>query len=133
MGHIKTQKQDNNTILFECIYGGVEAPFGGIDASKPPRYIDPRCFADASNFLIVDNELCVATLVSANFPSNGLTYPYAVTLTPSITDPADLIGVGTLPCEGIVKNWALYCSSAINSGGYYTYRLILWTNDTSTV
>lgn len=134
MGQIKTEKLDNGMIGFECIYGGLEAPFGGIDASRAPRYIDPRCFADASNFLIVDNELCVCNVFAANFPANGIPYPYTLAVGfGGIPDPADLVGVGTLPCDDIVKNWALYASTGTDSLGYLHYRLILWTNDTTTV
>lgn len=134
MGQIKTQKLDNGAIGFECIYGGVEAPFGGIDASKAPRYIEPNCFADASNFLIVDNELCICNLFAANFPSNGLTYPYPIPVGfGGISDPVSLIGVGTLPCEGVVKNWALYSSTGTDTNNFWHYRLILWTNDSATV
>lgn len=127
MGLLKTEKLDNGMIGFECIYGGMEAPFGGIDASKAPRYIDPKCFADASNFLIIDNELCICMLLvdpSLQTPA-GVSYPLAS----SSTSPGVLLGVGRLPCEGVVKSWALYVSPSADSSNYWHYRLILWDNN----
>jgi len=128
MGKVNTTKLDNGMIGLEIIYGGEESPFGGIDASKAPRYIQPNCFADASNFLLVDNELCLCTLTSEDTntlpPNPGVTYP----LTDSM--PGVLLGVGRLPCENTTKNWALYCSPRVDSGGFYHYRLVLWEQDT---
>ena len=66
MGAIKTtpQKdakgQETGLVEVEITYGGKEAPFGGIDSSKPPAYIDPNCFAGANGFLIVDEKLCAS-------------------------------------------------------------------------
>ena len=133
MGLLKTQKLDNGNISFECVYGGLEAPFGGIDASKAPRYIDPKCFADASNFLVVDNELCVCNLFPITFPDNGVSYPINVGTFGQTIEAARLIGVGTLPCENIVKNWALFTSTVADSDNLWHYRLILWTFDTVTI
>jgi len=140
MGLLKTTKLDNGMVGFECIYGGMEAPFGGIDASNTnPRYIDPKCFADASNFLIINNELCIHTLVSVYIPTpdqipsaGAFTYPISSTGASAI-NPCVLLGVGKLPCEDVVKNWALYVSAAADSNNYWYYRLILWRNDFSSI
>lgn len=131
MGKIATSNLDNGTVGLEITYGGMEAPFGGIDASKAPRYIDPNCFADASNFLVVDGELCICTLVQAYFPPNpGITYPYEEAVPGGLaTLPIKLIGVGKLPCEGLVKKWALFTGNAADSSNLWHYRLILWTED----
>jgi len=130
MGQIKTTKLDNGMVGFECVYGGLEAPFGGIDASKAPRYIDPRCFADASNFLIVDNELCLCYLNNNAFPPlTGVTYPLAA----NATVPGLLLGMGKLPCDGVVKNWALFVAPAIDTNGYWNYRLIIYEDGTGWV
>jgi len=126
MGLLKSSKLDNGMVSFECIYGGLEAPFGGIDATKNPRYIDPRCFADASNFLLIDSELCLSGLASATLPSNGVTYPLANTS----SNPGILLGVGKLPCQNCIKNWALYCSPAVNGSNNWNYRIVLWTQNT---
>jgi hypothetical protein len=53
-------QQSGNTML-EITYGGLESPFGGIDSSAPAAYIDPKCFADADGFLIVNNKLVAAS------------------------------------------------------------------------
>ncbi len=61
MGFIKETKIANNNVQLEIIYGGREAPFGGIDSSMPPSYIDPKCAVDIQGFVIIDNQLvCVA-------------------------------------------------------------------------
>lgn len=69
MGLIKQTEQDNGNVLLEIIYGGREAPFGGVDTSAPPAYIDPRCFAAVDGFLVVDNKLVVAQLAPIVTPT----------------------------------------------------------------
>ena len=69
MGTIKTSQQKSGSYLLEITYGGVDAPFGGIDTSKPPAYIDPRCFVDSDGFLIADNKICVASFQAINMPT----------------------------------------------------------------
>jgi hypothetical protein len=69
MGLIKQTEQDNGNVLLEIIYGGREAPFGGVDSSAPPAYIDPRCFAAADGFLVIDNKLVVAQLAPIVTPT----------------------------------------------------------------
>jgi hypothetical protein len=128
VGKIATSKLANGNIGLEITYGGADAPFGGIDTSASPRYIDPRCFVDADNFLIIDNEMCVCSWQPSTFPENpGVTYPIDY---PN-TQPSQLIGVGKLPCEAITKNWALFVSSEADSNNYFYYRLIIWATDTS--
>jgi hypothetical protein len=74
MGKITTTKNANGGLLFEITYGGVDSPFGGIDTSAPPAYIDPKCFVDADGFLIVNNKLIAASIVQVQNPTlwNGI-------------------------------------------------------------
>ena len=65
MGRIKETKLDNGNIGLEITYGGVEAPFGGIDTSAPPMYIDPKCFVNANGFLVIENQLVACGWLSA--------------------------------------------------------------------
>lgn len=61
MGKVRTEELANGNVGIEITYGGLEAPYGGVDSSAPPAYIDPRCFADADGFLVVNNRLvCTA-------------------------------------------------------------------------
>ena len=75
MGHIRTkpqvdqQGQETGNTLLEITYGGKESPFGGLDYSAPPAYIDPNSFADADGFLVVDNKLFAASFQTANIPT----------------------------------------------------------------
>jgi len=132
MGKIKTSKLDNGMVGLEIYYGGLDAPFGGIEASKADRYIEPNCFTNASNFLLAGGELCVCSLFAAPMPSNGLTYPYSVPPA-GTSDPVKLLGVGKLPCEGLVKNWALYVGTAVDTNNLWHYRLILWQVEAGTI
>ena len=56
MGAIKTTELSNGNIGLEITYGGKEAPFGGVDTSAPPAYIDPRCFTNCDGVIVVDNQ-----------------------------------------------------------------------------
>ena len=69
MGAIKTTELSNGNICLEITYGGMEAPFGGVDTSAPPAYIDGKCFAASDGFVVVDNKLCVANWQSVVFPT----------------------------------------------------------------
>jgi hypothetical protein len=60
MGAVKTSELPNGNIALEITYGGTDSPFGGVDTSAPPAYIDPRCFAAVDGFIVVDNKLCLA-------------------------------------------------------------------------
>ena len=62
MGHIKTEELSNGNYSLEITYGGKEAPFGGVDSSAPPAYIDPRCFTQCDGFIVVDNKLVAASI-----------------------------------------------------------------------
>ena len=74
MGKIKATPQvgqdgqPSKTVLLEITYGGTESPFGGIDSSASPAYIDPKCFASSDGFIVVDNKLCVASWQEALIP-----------------------------------------------------------------
>ena len=68
MGAIKTTELSNGNIGLEITYGGKEAPFGGVDTSAPPAYIDPTCFTLADGFLIVDNKLVAVNFQPASYP-----------------------------------------------------------------
>lgn len=66
MGAVKTSEQvgqngeKTSNLLLEITYGGKESPFGGMDTSAPPAYIDPTCFAEfTDSFLVIDNRLVV--------------------------------------------------------------------------
>jgi hypothetical protein len=69
MGLIKSTEQSNGNMLLEILYGGKEAPFGGVDTSAPPAYIDPRCFVNADGFLIIDNKLITVNLQPVTTPT----------------------------------------------------------------
>lgn len=74
MGKVRTKPQvdqngqETGNTLIEMTYGGSESPFGGVDYSAPPAYIDPKCFADADGFLVVDNKLVVTSLQTIATP-----------------------------------------------------------------
>ena len=80
MGKVSTKPQlDQNgqpsgMELVEITYGGLESPFGGIDSSAPPAYIDPRCFTQCDGFVVVDNKLCASSLLTVATPTlwNGV-------------------------------------------------------------
>ena len=68
MGAIKTTELSNGNIGLEITYGGKEAPFGGVDSSAPPAYIDPRCFTNCDGFLVIDGKLVAVTMAPADTP-----------------------------------------------------------------
>ncbi len=80
MGKVSTKPQvdqegqQTGNLLVEIAYGGLESPFGGIDSSAPPAYIDGRCFAAADGFIVVDNKLVVTSLAPIITPTlwNGV-------------------------------------------------------------
>jgi hypothetical protein len=61
MGQIKSTELSNGNVGLEITYGGQDCPFGGVDTSAPPAYIDPKCFADCDGFIVVDNRLVAAS------------------------------------------------------------------------
>lgn len=73
MGAIKSSKLDNGMIGLEITYGGKDSPFGGVDYSAPPTYIDPNCFADASGFLVIDGQLVAFGWFPVNITLEGWT------------------------------------------------------------
>jgi hypothetical protein len=127
MGVIKQTPQKGSPIVeLEITYGGTEAPFGGIDTSAPPAYIDPRCFVDASSFMVVDNKLCLVTLQSYTLPVLFL----------NLSAPI-IIGAGTAQFDTNANgNAALQYNYAIGytmanvagppSGKTYTFYITAW-------
>ena len=119
MGKIETRKNDNGTLDLEITYGGPDAPFGGIDASAPPMYIDPKCFVNCSGFLIQDDKL-----IAVSWQSMGI----------NITDWNALseifLGVGHFYASGQFWNWILSYSLGGGPGnppiGIVTYNVRLW-------
>lgn len=67
MGKVSTKPQvgqdgqETGNLLLEITYGGTESPFGGIDSSASPSYIDPRCAVVMDHLFIVDNKLCAVS------------------------------------------------------------------------
>ncbi len=49
--------QESGLRLLEITYGGKEAPFGGVDSSAAPPYIDPKCAVKMNGCVIVDNQI----------------------------------------------------------------------------
>jgi hypothetical protein len=74
VGAIKTEKLANGNIGLEITYGGLEAPFGGIDSSMPPAYIDPKCAVTMDGILVVDNKLVASSFQLLTVPTlwNGV-------------------------------------------------------------
>ena len=68
MGQITPTELKNGNIGLEITYGGREAPFGGVDTSAPPAYIDPKCFTNCDGFIVVDNKLVAASLNPVPMP-----------------------------------------------------------------
>ncbi len=79
MGVIKTREIANNNVELEITYGGLEAPFGGIDSSAPPAYIDPKCQTVLQGFVVIDNQLVAVSLqplaITLHLPVTGFTTP----------------------------------------------------------
>ena len=126
MGAIKTTELSNGNIGLEITYGGKEAPFGGVDTSAPPAYIDPRCFTNCDGFIVVDNQLVAASLNPVAIPTlwGGAVhhgFPAVVTL----------IGFGNFytPKYGTL-NYALgYAASSVSgtpTGVDYTFYMTAW-------
>ena len=65
MGKITPSKLANGNEGLEITYGGSESPFGGVDTSAPPAYIDPRGFITADGAITVNNKLCALALEQA--------------------------------------------------------------------
>lgn len=69
MGKVATQELDNGNIGVEITYGGLDSPYGGVDSSAPPAYIDPRCFTDSDGFLVVNNRLVAVAFERVSVPT----------------------------------------------------------------
>lgn len=120
MGLLKATPQKDGTQLIEIVYGGAEAPFGGIDTSAPPAYIDPKCFVDAINMAIVDNKLLVASMQEVLTPTLFSNVPNV-----------NLIGFGNFfNAYNTQLNYALgYTSTPITgppSGVNYVFYMTAW-------
>ena len=123
MGLIKESELSNGNIGLEITYGGREAPFGGVDTSAPPAYIDPKCFTNCDGFIVIDNKLVVASL-----------NPVAVPILWGGTAGVILIGFGNFynTTYGTL-NYALgYKTTSISavggspSGVAYTFYMTSW-------
>jgi hypothetical protein len=120
MGAIKTTELSNGNIGLEITYGGKEAPFGGVDTSAPPAYIDPTCFTNCDGFIVVDNQLVAASLNPVQIPTLW-----------SGTAGVILIGFGNFytPKYGTL-NYALgYTASSVSgtpTGVDYTFYMTAW-------
>ena len=121
MGAIKTSELANGNVGLEITYGGREAPFGGVDSSAPPAYIDPKCFVSCDGFIVVDNKLVAASL-------NPVAVPTLWNGTAGVT----LIGFGNFynPTYGTL-NYALgYKAVAVSgspTGVAYTFYMTSWS------
>jgi len=124
MGHAKTEKLANGNLGVEITYGGLEAPFGGVDTSAPPAYIDGKCFAASDGFVVVDNKLCVANWQSVVFPTLW-----------SGTMGVTLLKVGTFYSSPLGQlNYALGFAEAPDgstlNGIVYTFYMTSWNYNT---
>ena len=123
MGHIKSTPQDNGQVSLEITYGGAEAPFGGIDTSAPPAYIDPKCASSMDGLLVLDNKLVAVALGPVSVPAlfSGVA-------------SATLIGFGTFYNSVYGQlNYALgYTATAFGTAGYlatgvaYKFYVTAW-------
>lgn len=129
MGKISTKPQvdqngqETSNLLVEITYGGLESPFGGIDASAPAAYIDPKCFANADGFLVIDNKLVVV-----NFQNNNSTQ--IPTLFNGVSG-VSLLGLGSFynSLNGQLNYAIGYIAAAFigpPSGVNYTFYITAW-------
>jgi hypothetical protein len=129
MGAIKATELSNGNIGLEITYGGKEAPFGGVDTSAPPAYIDPKCFTQCDGFIVVNNKLVTASL-------NPITIPPLWNNVAGVT----LIGFGNFYNQTYgTLNYALgYAAVAVPavspnpSGVTYTFYMTSWAPGSST-
>lgn len=79
MGLVKTKELANGNVELEIIYGGKEAPFGGIDSSMPPQYINPLCVVEAQGFAVVNGQYIAVSFqplaITINLPASNFTVP----------------------------------------------------------
>ena len=135
MGQVQTKELANGNLQLEITYGGAATPFGGVDKSAPPAYIDPRGFVSADGVITANNKLCTLALES-----------FAVPTLWSGVAGVTLIGCGTFYNSIYGElNYALgYVRTAIvgpPSGSTYKFYITSWSvlnsgtvyNDTLTI
>ncbi len=121
MGQVQTKELANGNLQLEITYGGASSPFGGVDKSAPPAYIDPRAFASADGAIVANNKLCAIALES-----------FAVPALWSSTVGVTLIGCGTFYNSLYGElNYALgYIRTPFAgppSGSTYTFYITSWS------
>lgn len=123
MGLIKSTEQDNGNLLLEILYGGKDAPFGGVDTSAPPAYIDPRCFAASDGFLVIDNKLVATSFQPVAVPAlwNGVA---GVTLFKFGTFYNSLTGQLNYALGFKITPFGVFGASA--TGVTYTFYMTSW-------
>ncbi len=126
MGYIKTtpmtdaQGEASGEISLEIIYGGKEAPFGGMDTSGPPAYIDPNCLVTMDGVLVIENTLNTVAMLPIYLPTlwggvSGVTFLGAGSFYSSI--------YGTL---NYILGGKAVTFSGPPSGVTYTYYMTAW-------
>jgi hypothetical protein len=105
MGKITTRENSNKTLDLEITYGGLDSPFGGIDSSKAPMYIQSNCFTDASNFLVLNDLLVAVGWVSSGIQLQGW------------VNGMVFLDSGTLTSNQNSYNWALAYQTTANGAG----------------
>jgi hypothetical protein len=117
VGHIRESKLDNGMVGLEITYGGKESPFGGVDTSAPPMYIEGNCFVQAGGFLAIDEQL-----TAVGWFDSGVQLQ-----TWSVFDV--LLGSGSWFVGGKYKNFVLSCAQhvLVNPSGFsLTYKIWTW-------
>jgi len=122
VGFIKQTKEENGTISLEITYGGMDAPFGGIDTSAPEPYIDPKCFTASNGFIIADNQLC-----AVGFKNTGIVLE-------NLNDAGIFLGFGSFYANGQYNNFALFYEvteeGLLPSNVTLTYTIYVWAAGT---
>lgn len=141
MGAIKTREIANNNIELEITYGGLEAPFGGIDSSMPPAYIDPKCQVDVNGFAIIENQFVAVAMqllgITLEIPVTGFTNPRLsgfgsfYTQAGGYQNFALVIGNTTTTSTTVSVNLALFVWSASNTATV-TADLLVFTQPITT-
>src|SRR6185437_12474348 len=123
MGHIRTTEQPGGLVDVEITYGGKESPFGGIDTSAPPAYIDPRCFTASDGIFISNNQLVASAFRSMIIP----------TLFNSVAG-VNLLKIGTFynSIYGYINYAFGVIYTPISNGITYTFYLTAWDTSNNT-
>ncbi len=124
MGKMQTKQLANGNTQLEITYGGADFPFGGVDASAPPAYIDPRSFIKADGAIVVNNKLCTLTL------STNVIIP---TLFSGVVGVV-LLGAGTFynSLYGQLNYVLGYTSASFSGppgGNTYTFYITSWKSE----